>query len=88
MIKSLDSKRVGVECDQLFSTRIVGELLTFANNDNIFATTRADERVMSFASDYRFRINGKPYPSGHGYDLILYVRDAVPSPDAGLAQPV
>ena len=70
------------------STRIVGELLTFANNDNIFATTRDDERVMSFASDYRFRINGKPYPSGHGYDLILYVRDAVPSPDAGLAQPV
>ena len=68
------------------STRIVGELLTFAKNENIFATTRADERVMSFASDYGFRINGKPYSSGHGYDLVLYLRDAVPSPDAGLVQ--
>ena len=31
------------------STRIVGELLPFAKNENIFATTRADERVLSFA---------------------------------------
>jgi len=58
------------------STRIVGELLPFAKNENIFATTRADERVMSFASDYGFKTNGKPYASGHGYDLVLYLRDA------------
>lgn len=58
------------------STRMVGELLPFAKNQNIFATTRADERVMSFASDYGFKINGNPYASGHGYDLVLYLRDA------------
>jgi predicted GNAT family N-acyltransferase len=58
------------------STRIVGELLPFAKNENVFSTTRADERIMSFASDYGFRINGKPYPGGHGYDLVLYLRDA------------
>ena len=62
------------------STRIVGELLPFAKNENIFATTRADERVMSFASDYGFEINGKPYPSGHGYDLVLYLRNAARFP--------
>jgi GNAT superfamily N-acetyltransferase len=59
-----------------FSTRIVGELLTFAKNENIFATTRADERVLSFAFDCGFKINGKPFPSGHGYDLVLYLRNA------------
>jgi GNAT superfamily N-acetyltransferase len=58
------------------STRIVGELLPFAKNENIFATTRADERIMSFAFDCGFEINGKPYPSGHGYDLVLYLRNA------------
>jgi predicted GNAT family N-acyltransferase len=58
------------------STRIVGELLPFAKNENIFATTRADERVMSFAPDYGFKINGKPYPSGNGYDIVLYLRNA------------
>lgn len=58
------------------STRIVGELLPYAKNENIFATTRADERIMSFAFDYGFRINGKPFPSGHGYDLVLYLRNA------------
>jgi GNAT superfamily N-acetyltransferase len=58
------------------STRIVGELLPFAKNENIFATTRADERVLSFAFDCGFKINGKPYPSGHGYDLVLYLRNA------------
>jgi GNAT superfamily N-acetyltransferase len=63
------------------STRIVGELLTFAKNENIFATTRADERVMSFASDYEFQMNGKPFPSGHGYDLVLYLRDAERLPE-------
>ena len=58
------------------STRIVGELLPFAKNENIFATTRADERVLSFAFDCGFKINGKPYPSGHGYDLVLYLRNS------------
>ena len=58
------------------STRIVGELLPFARNQNIYATTRADERVLSFAFDCGFRINGKPFPSGHGYDLVLYLRNA------------
>ena len=56
------------------STHIVGELLPFARKENIFATTRADERVMSFATDYGFKLNGKAYPSGHGYDLVLYLR--------------
>jgi GNAT superfamily N-acetyltransferase len=59
------------------STRMVGELLPFAKNENIFATTRADERVMSFASDYGFKIHGRPYPSGRGYDLVLYLRKAL-----------
>jgi GNAT superfamily N-acetyltransferase len=58
------------------STRIVGELLPFAKNENIFATTRADDRVLSFAFDCGFRINGKPFPSGQGYDLVLYLRTA------------
>ena len=58
------------------STRIVGELLTFAKNENIFATTRADERVLSFAFDCGFKINGKPFPSGNGYDLVLYLRSS------------
>ena len=58
------------------STRIVGELLPFVKNENIFATTRADERVLSFAFDCGFRIDGKPFPSGNGYDLVLYLRNA------------
>jgi GNAT superfamily N-acetyltransferase len=58
------------------SSRIVGELLGFARNENIFATTRADERVLSFAFDCGFKINGKPFPSGRGYDLVLYLRNA------------
>src|SRR5215216_5793754 len=32
------------------STRIVGELLPFTKNENIFATTRADEQVMRYAA--------------------------------------
>jgi predicted GNAT family N-acyltransferase len=63
------------------STRMVGELLPFTKNQNIFATTRADERVMSFAADYGFKINGKPYASGHGYDLVLYLRNAARFPE-------
>jgi predicted GNAT family N-acyltransferase len=58
------------------STRIVGELLPFEKNENLFATTRADERIMSFAFDCGFKINGKPYSSGRGYDLVLYLRNA------------
>lgn len=58
------------------STRIVSELLAFAKNENIFATTRTDERVLSFAFDCGFKINGKPFPSGNGYDLVLYLRNA------------
>jgi GNAT superfamily N-acetyltransferase len=58
------------------STRIVSELLPFAKNENIFATTRADERVLSFAFDCGFKINGKSFPSGRGYDLVLYLRNA------------
>jgi predicted GNAT family N-acyltransferase len=64
------------------STRIVGELLDFEKNENVFATTRADERVMSFASDFGFKINGQPYPSGHGYDLLLYLHNAARFPQA------
>jgi predicted GNAT family N-acyltransferase len=66
---------------QRLSTRIVGELLTFAKNENVFATTRADERVMRYASDHGFEINGKPYPSGRGHDLVLYLRNAARFPD-------
>jgi GNAT superfamily N-acetyltransferase len=64
------------------STRIVGELITFAKNENVFATARADERATRFASDHGFKINGKPYPSGRGYDLVLYLRNAARFPDA------
>jgi predicted GNAT family N-acyltransferase len=66
---------------QGLSTRIVGELLTFAKKENVFATTRADERVMRYASDHGFEINGKPYPSRRGYDLVLYLRNAARFPD-------
>ena len=58
------------------STRIVSELLAFAKDENIFATTRTDERVLSFAFDCGFKINGKPFSSGNGYDLVLYLRNA------------
>jgi GNAT superfamily N-acetyltransferase len=63
-------------------TRIVGELIAFAKNKNVFATTRADKRAKRFASDHGFKIDGKPYPSGRGYDLVLYLRDAARFPDA------
>ena len=67
---------------QGLSTRIVGELLTFAKNENVFATTRADERVMRYASGHGLEISGKPYPSGRGYDLVLYLRNAARFPEA------
>jgi hypothetical protein len=31
---------------------------------------------MRYASDHGFEMNGKPYPSGHDYDLLLYLREA------------
>ncbi len=58
------------------SSRIVGELLDFAKNENIFATTSFDERVLSFAFDCGFRTNGIPFPSGRGHELVLYLRNA------------
>jgi hypothetical protein len=36
----------------------------------------ADARAMHFATDYGFKPAGKPYPSGRGYDLVLYLRKA------------
>ena len=58
------------------SRRIVGQLIDVAENQNLFATTQADARTMRFAADYGFKPGGKPYPSGCGYDLILYLRNA------------
>jgi GNAT superfamily N-acetyltransferase len=58
------------------SRRIIGELISLAENENLFATTRADARAMRFEADYGFKPAGKPYPSGRGYDLVLYLRDA------------
>jgi GNAT superfamily N-acetyltransferase len=58
------------------SRRIIGQLVRLAKNENFFATTRADARAMHFAIDYGFKPAGKPYPSGRGYDLVLYLRKA------------
>ena len=58
------------------SRRIIGQLMRLAENENVFATTRADARAMHFATDYGFNPAGKPYPSGRGYDLVLYLRRA------------
>jgi GNAT superfamily N-acetyltransferase len=58
------------------SRRIIGELVSLVESDNVFATTRADARAMHFAVDYGFKSAGKPYPSGRGYDLVLYLRTA------------
>ena len=58
------------------SRRIISELISLAENKNLFATTRSDARAMRFAADYGFKPAGKPYPSGRGYDLVLYLRDA------------
>jgi GNAT superfamily N-acetyltransferase len=55
------------------SRRIISQLISLAENENVFATTRADARAMRFAVDYGFKPDGKPYPSGRGYDLVLYV---------------
>jgi GNAT superfamily N-acetyltransferase len=58
------------------SRRIISQLTRLAENENLFATTRADPRAMRFAVDYGFKPAGKPYPSGRGYDLVLYLRKA------------
>jgi len=58
------------------SRRIIGQLISLAENENLFATTRTDARAMRFAADYGFKSAGKPYPSGGGYDLVLYLRNA------------
>jgi GNAT superfamily N-acetyltransferase len=60
------------------SARIIGELLALARNENVFATTRVDDRAMHFASAHGFEPNGDPYPSGRGYNLVLYLHDAAP----------
>jgi len=57
------------------SRRIIGQLMSLAENENVFATARTDPRAMRFAADYGFKLAGKPYPSGRGYDLILYLRN-------------
>lgn len=57
------------------SRRIIGELVSLVEDENLFATTRADARAMRFATEYGFKPAGKPYPSGRGYDLVLYLRD-------------
>ena len=59
---------------QGLSRRIISRLISLAANENVFATTRADARATRFAIDYGFKPAGKPYPSGHGYDLVLYLR--------------
>ena len=58
------------------SRRIIGQLISLAENENVFATTRADARAMRFPTDHGFKRAGKPYPSGRGYDLVLYVHTA------------
>ena len=58
------------------SRRIIGQLISLAENENVFATTRANARAMRFAVEYGFKPAGKPYPSGRGYDLVLYLRNA------------
>jgi predicted GNAT family N-acyltransferase len=58
------------------SRRIIGTLISLAENENLFATTRAEARTMRFAADYGFKPEGKPFPSGRGYDLVLYLRSA------------
>jgi len=55
--------------------RIVGRLVSLAENENLFATTRADVRAIRVGADYGFKPAGKPYPSGRGYDLVLLLRN-------------
>ena len=59
------------------SRRIIGQLISLAESENLFATTRADAQARRFAADHGFKRAGKPYPSGRGYDLVLYLRNAI-----------
>jgi GNAT superfamily N-acetyltransferase len=59
------------------SRRVISQLISLAENENLFATTRGDARAMRFAADHGFKPAGKPYPSGRGYDLVLYLRKGV-----------
>jgi GNAT superfamily N-acetyltransferase len=58
------------------SRRIIGQLISLAENESLFATARVDARAMRFATDHGFKPEGKPYPSGRGYDLVLFLRNA------------
>jgi GNAT superfamily N-acetyltransferase len=64
------------------SRRIISQLISVAPNENLFATTRADARSMRLATEYGFKVDGKPYPSGRGYDLVLYLRATKPATEA------
>lgn len=68
------------------SRRIIGQLISLAENQNLFATTRANARTMRFAADYGFKIAGTPYSSGRGYDLVLYLRNGEDSRSGGLVR--
>ena len=59
-----------------FSRRIISELISAVKARKIFATTKDDARAKLFATEYGFEAAGKPYPSGRGYDLVLYIRNA------------
>lgn len=67
------------------SRRIIGQLISLTANENLFATTRADERAMRFAADCGFKSAGYPYPSGSGYDLVLYLRNVEETKQAVLS---
>jgi predicted GNAT family N-acyltransferase len=67
------------------SRRIIGQLISLTENENLFATTRADARAKRFAADHGFKSAGKPYPSGRGYDLVLYLRNAEETKQAVLS---
>jgi GNAT superfamily N-acetyltransferase len=60
------------------SARIIGELLALVRDENVFATTRVDDRAMRFASAHGFEPNGDFFPSGRGYNLALYLHNAAP----------
>ena len=58
------------------SARIIDELLALVESESVFATTRVNDRVMRFASGHGFEPSGNPYPSGRGYNLVLYLHNA------------
>jgi len=55
--------------------RTIDQLISLSENQNLFATIRADARAIRLAADYEFKAAGKPYPSGRGYDLVLLLRN-------------